>query len=141
MSETTKIDAVSALDLVSDCYEVLLSPSEAIQLVVRLQPIGMATPAVLLRMIQAINAAIPVADYGYGHPLTGRLSHQYRLGRDNGRLLAVDIYQGYFRNYEHFWHGIEAIKRLADEEHCRHVSLERDESSAEVRMIWGKGAL
>ena len=89
------LDAAAALDLVALQWRVTVRPDEAADLVGALRDYNGATRRVLARLIIGVDAVIPGSDYGPANPNTGRMHHEYSIGREFSRVLYVEVNKTY----------------------------------------------
>ena len=88
---TRVVEAGLALDAHAYYYRVRLDPAEA-RSFARLEPDADGTLAVLL---DAIDQAIPVMDFGPDNLNTGKPAHTYEVGREYSRVVYLDWPRSY----------------------------------------------
>ncbi len=127
--------AALALDEVSLCYRVELSPVEAQGFLYRSDKyIGWVTASNLL---QSIDNLIPRISFGAGDDSNGRKFYRLSIGRECSRVIYVELAKTYLPNefdYEKLSRDIGRAAELAgaDEAWC-----ERDDDGGyRFRMWW-----
>ncbi len=121
--------SVISLDAVAERYQVEVFPEEALDIVRRLPPIGRANGEVLGALVQHVNRIVKPR----GFEGVAAATHTFRLGRDGGRLLIIDLFKGF--------HPVERVMdvyvpsiRVFARESCS-ASLELSESRMSTELI------
>jgi hypothetical protein len=132
-----RISAAVQVDGVYDDYEIEMMPAEALSFAAT-SPVLPGIAESVYVLIDVLNHAIPVADFGPNHPRTGVSHHKFRVGRQHGdRLLVLELFKGYFASDYPFDELLEKIQQYAESAGCS-LEQEGDETGYRFIFLWAR---
>jgi len=117
-------------------WGVELSAFDALQVAVAAERAVGYSPRVS-QLIRRINALVPPMQYGPDNPNTGKMHHTFTYGRENSRVLYVQVVSAYLSSLMEMVHIEAGLRALVQEFAVDEFSVERnDGSSLKCRFWW-----
>lgn len=127
-----RIAAAAQVDRFFESYEIDMAPEEALSFVAT----APGDSDAVYVLIDAINRAVPPANFGPNHPRTGTAHHAFQVGRRHGdRVVVLEIFKGYLALDFAFDDLVETIRQHAQIAGSS-LDQESDENSHRFTFMW-----
>ena len=135
------IEAVLTIDEVSIEYLVKMTPVQAREFLSRADAYNAFTRTDLVSLVEAVDAEIPLMQFGPDNSNTGKPHHFYLVGNESTRVVYLVVNKFYLEerlqgqpfDYQRL---VTTLRSLADRAHADETSVNRNDSDTFKFRFW-----
>lgn len=130
---TDKVKAALALDKLSLHHRISFNPTDAYDFLYSTDVIYREN---LSGLIKDIDLLIPTMKFGEGNPSNGKKHHHYLIGRENSRVIYIEIIGSYLDTNFSIGDLTENIRKLSKFHEADEFTGEADKDRNVLYRLW-----